>query len=228
MNSNKVSVLTYDKPHRKTYDTLALLKSKGYENVEVYAIPFHYVKKFQPLIQHRPGVVNSVSPKELCKNFNYKFTRQDNLNEVNASGERILICGSGIIPKKLIDQNTIINSHPAILPLVRGLDALKWSLRNGQPLGVTSHVISEEADAGFLIEQKEIEITEFDSFHSLAYRLYELEIKMLVDALEYSLDNLEELNVLPGSKVHKRMSNDMERELFNNIELYLKKYLLLR
>ena len=31
----KIAVLTYNQPHRKTYDTICLLKAKGYENVRV-------------------------------------------------------------------------------------------------------------------------------------------------------------------------------------------------
>lgn len=50
----KIAVLAYPVKHRKTYDVLSLLKANGYTDVNVYAIPFHYQKKKQPLIQHRP------------------------------------------------------------------------------------------------------------------------------------------------------------------------------
>ena len=65
----------------------------------------------------------------------------------------ILIGGAGILPKEIIDNVNIINSHPAYLPSVRGLDALKWAIYNDMPIGVTSHIISEEADSGFLIRR---------------------------------------------------------------------------
>ena len=38
----KIAVLTYNQPHRKTYDTICLLKAKGYENVVVYAQEMTY------------------------------------------------------------------------------------------------------------------------------------------------------------------------------------------
>jgi methionyl-tRNA formyltransferase len=225
LSTQKVSILTYNVPHRKTFDTLSLLKAKGFNDVNIIAIPFHYLKKFQPHIQHRPSVVHEIQPEELCKNLGYSFQIQSSLDDLELSGETILICGAGIIPEHLIDNNRIINSHPAILPLVRGLDALKWSLYNGQPLGVTSHIISKEADAGFLIDQQKVEVQKFDTFHSLAYKLYELEIKMLVAALDSSFENLKELKPSPDSKVNKRMSNEVEEELFQNINGYLAKYL---
>ena len=31
----RIGILTYDVKHRKTYDTLCLLKAKGYDNVNV-------------------------------------------------------------------------------------------------------------------------------------------------------------------------------------------------
>ena len=65
----------------------------------------------------------------------------------------VLIGGAGIIKKELADSKRIINSHPAYLPYVRGLDSMKWSILNDKPLGVTSHIISEEADQGWLIKR---------------------------------------------------------------------------
>ena len=40
----------------------------------------------------------------------------------------MLIGGAGILPKKLVNSMKIINSHPAYLPYVRGLDSLKWAI----------------------------------------------------------------------------------------------------
>jgi folate-dependent phosphoribosylglycinamide formyltransferase PurN len=74
-----------------------------------------------------------------------------------------------------------------------------------------------------LIDQQKVEVQKFDTFHSLAYKLYELEIKMLVAALDSSFENLKELKPSPDSKVNKRMSNEVEEELFQNINGYLAK-----
>ena len=47
MNTEKnIGVLTYNVPHKKTYDVLCLLKASGYENVKVYAMPMKYKKKY--------------------------------------------------------------------------------------------------------------------------------------------------------------------------------------
>lgn len=55
-----VAVLTYNQKHRKTYDTLCLLKAKGYQKVTVYAQPMTYRKKRFPLINHRPDQIMAI------------------------------------------------------------------------------------------------------------------------------------------------------------------------
>lgn len=70
----QVGVLTYLLKHRKTYDTLCLLKAKGYADVKVYAVPFHYTKTFKPIFQHRPELVMDYpNIKELCAALEYPF-----------------------------------------------------------------------------------------------------------------------------------------------------------
>ena len=56
-----IGVLTYNIPHRKTYDTLCLLKARGYKDVIVFAMPLHYKKQFKPLYEHRPQLINQIS-----------------------------------------------------------------------------------------------------------------------------------------------------------------------
>ena len=43
--NTSIAVLTYPIKHRKTFDVLSLLKTNGYDNVMVCAIPFHYTKR---------------------------------------------------------------------------------------------------------------------------------------------------------------------------------------
>src|SRR5690606_4539281 len=112
-----------------------------------------------------------------------------NADEINGflnenPSEYILITGAGLLPDELVENHKLINSHPGWLPKVRGLDSLKWAIHNKQKLGVTSHYVDSEADAGFLIEQREVPVFANDTFHSVAYRQYEIEIDMLVDSIQ--------------------------------------------
>ena len=209
---DEIIVLTYNVPHRKTYDTLCLLKARGYEQVTVCAKPFHYKKTFQPLIQHRPES-NGVSTEKLCDSFGYGYVEWKDELLVFPQRKKMLVCGAGIIPDEMVKKNMIINSHPGYIPEVRGLDALKWAIIEGKKIGCTTHLLGDEIDAGLIIERKEIPIYPYDTFHALAYRVYEQEILMLVDAIE-KVDDAREYISGEGFAVHKRMPHEVEINLF--------------
>ena len=72
-----------------------------------------------------------------------------------------------------------INIHPSILPLFKGMDAIKRSFESQMRVsGVTIHRISEELDGGEILEQEcfHKEGESFEEFekkiHSIEYELY--------------------------------------------------------
>ena len=214
----KIVVLTYNIPHRKTYDTICLLKAKGYENVTVYAQPMKYQKKKYPLIKHRPELIMSIpTPKELCSNFNYKYVEIPFEEIKEKDGSIFLLCGAGLLPDDFIIKYKIVNSHPGYIPYARGLDAYKWSIYYNLPIGATTHLLGKYVDAGEVIERRKIEIEEWDTFHSVAQRVYENEIDMLVNAIEL-IDSEHEFVVPEKDEFFKRMPEDKEKELFAKFE----------
>ena len=178
-----IKVITYNAIHRKTQDLLIQLKLKGYQDVTVFATPWEDRVNFKPLIPHRNFKPYNFLTKDICNRLGFKYNNIKSLDELNIS-DYTLIAGSGIIPKKLTDSKKIINSHPAYLPYTRGLDSLKWAIFNNQPIGVTTHIISQEVDTGWLIKKQLLPLYQWDTFHSVAYRQYQMEIEMLVDAIE--------------------------------------------
>ena len=213
-----IGVITYNIPHRKTYDALCLLKAKGVNDVAVFAEPQRYKKTFKPLINHRPQNANEITPRELCNNFNYQYY-ETSPEKALPPNSKALLCGSGIISGELINNYRIINSHPGYLPNVRGLDALKWAVYDGQPIGVTVHQLGEYIDAGLIIERKLVPLYFNDTFHSVAQRQYEMEITMLVEAL-YKIENATEFVLPQNYPLRKRMPRELETRLikrFNNI-----------
>lgn len=221
----KIGVLTYNCHHRKTYDTLCLLKAKGYFDVTVFAQPMTYTKKRYPVIEHRPELIMNVPvPNELCRNFDYQYIEGQFVETIdNGNDTLFLLCGAGLLPNDFIKNNRIINSHPGYIPLARGLDSFKWALYYHLPIGVTTHFLGEYVDAGEIIERREIEIKGHDTFHSLAERVYENEIDMLVGAIE--LADKEHSFIKPDSnEIFKRMPEVIEKELIQKFHLELKKY----
>jgi len=213
-------VLTYDAPHRKTYDTLCLLKVRGYSDVLVWAVPMHYKKKFKPIYEHRPQTYDYMEPEILAEQFGFSYYRAESFDEFEFDRSiPVLVCGAGIIPDDIIKNYNVINAHPGYIPLVRGLDALKWAIIDGLPIGVTTHLLGDEIDAGEIIDRKIIEIHSNDTFHSIAQRVYETEIVMLVDAIEMLSD--EHVYISAGDNIlHKRMPAEVEEKLMSRFEEY--------
>lgn len=213
----KVAVLTYPGKHRKTYDTLCLLRSKGYENVTVYAQEMTYVKKSYPLIEHRPGLIMSIpNTKELCSNLGYEYIEGNFENIVDNTNFVFLLCGAGLLNDMFVKSHKIINSHPGYIPCARGLDAYKWSVYYGFPLGVTTHFLGEYIDAGEIIERRKVFVKPYDTFHSVAQQIYENEIDMLVNAIN-EVDNQHEY-IIPTNEVLRRMPKEKEKMLFQKFE----------
>lgn len=218
MRGMKIGVLTYTTRHRKTYDVLCLLKANGYDTVSVYAQPMRYKKSYIPLIQHRPDVyIGMPESEELCKNFGYGYKQYSTVQQLGDE-EVFLLCGAGLLPNEFVSQYRIINAHPGYIPYARGLDALKWEIYEGLPIGVTTHFLGEHIDAGEIIERREIAVEPYDTFHSLAYRVYETEIGMLVGALK-KIDDPHDF-VIPNSDalVRRRMPHRLEQQLFERLE----------
>ncbi|MCI9336273.1 MAG: GNAT family N-acetyltransferase [Lachnospiraceae bacterium] len=219
----KIAVLTYPVKHRKTFDVLSLLKANGYTDVMVCAIPFHYQKKKFPIYQHRPEMNYSIPDIEIfCKNLNYQY-KIGQLESFKIETNRlVLVAGAGILANEFVKEHTIINAHPGYIPDCRGLDAFKWAIIENKPIGVSTHLVGEYIDAGFVLERRKIDVYLSDTFHSLAQRVYENEVSMLVEAIEkYDMDLMQMIE--PGnSEVHKRMPENIERILIRKFEDYKK------
>ncbi|MBZ0265514.1 hypothetical protein K8I28_12690 [bacterium] len=223
-----ICVLTYDNPHRKTHDFLFRLKALGYNDIMVVGKPWVEMKRsYTPLLPHRPPVYIHTPMSEFCERlgFNYHVVSYEDLPEfVNEKGiELVLVACAGILPAEVVNSSTFVNSHPGFLPYVRGLDSFKWAIYRGEKIGVTLHITSPEADAGWLLKQELVDIYPWDTFHSLAYRQFELETNMLIDAIpmyeQGILSDRSKLQVLSTdvSEVHKRMPHRFEVRLLDRL-----------
>jgi len=224
-----IYLITYDASHRKTQEILFRAKARGFTDFKVIGTPWvDKPKTFKPLIPHRPTNSIPVSMAEFCKNlgYSYEIVDLDKTGEflVKNNAKLLLIGAAGILGPEIINACTVINSHPAYLPYVRGLDALKWAIYDGKPIGVTLHIASEEADSGWLIQREIIPVYSWDSFHSVAYRQFEKEMDFIVDAIELyqqgKLNDRSKLEVLTTgeSPAHRRMPHSIEMRLMKRFQ----------
>lgn len=221
-NDINICVLTYNVRHRKTYDILCLLKAMGYRKVTVYAIPLQYQKSFKPLLQHRPEMIWPIDTNLLCESFSYKYIRINNYTDINeADGEIMLIAGATLLPDEFVHKYRIINSHPGYIPNCRGLDAYKWAIYEKQPMGVTSHLLGCEVDAGEIILREKVPVYENDTFYSLAQRVYESEIRIMAESILYvAQERKREYISGDGYVIHRRMPKNIESRLLEYFERY--------
>ncbi|HRN91027.1 MAG TPA: formyltransferase family protein [Ferruginibacter sp.] len=221
-----IVVLTFDKPHRKTQDLVLQLLARGYKPM-VVAREYVVRKNFVPIIPHRPSRPIDIDPKTMCKNLALDYVEThstclaNTLKGINGI-QCILLASGNIVEAQIVQQYRVLNAHPAWLPDVKGLDALKWSIYHDEIIGVTTHRVNEEIDSGILIERKKVPVFVNDTFHMVAYRQYEMEISMLIDSISAHPED----TVIGSSKheVFRRMPHRIERELMHCFDLYKAKH----
>jgi len=82
-------------------------------------------------------------------------------------------------------EGRILNIHPSLLPLYKGLDTHRRALVAGDEYaGCTVHIVTSELDAGPILAQAKVRIRPRDDPDSLAARVLEEEHKLYPLALE--------------------------------------------
>lgn len=225
MHPKKIGLITYDYNHLKTEQVFhLLLQSKGSHNFQFYALPFAPRAPREIELHHRPNQAEAVHPKVLADAHQIPYFRCANDTEIDDSCDLYLALGAGILSAQAIAGKKIINCHPGIIPAVRGLDAFKWALYDGQPLGITLHYIDEHVDAGELISIVRTPVYKTDSIHELARRHYENEIFVMAMFDRY-LENPVFLNEkLIVGEAKRRMPKQKELELLEKFPGYLARY----
>ncbi|WP_272152038.1 phosphoribosylglycinamide formyltransferase [Tenacibaculum aiptasiae] len=89
----------------------------------------------------------------------------------------IFLAGYGfLIRETLLNEykEKIVNIHPSLLPVFKGLNALQQALEYGVKIvGITTHVVDEGLDTGRILYQEAISV-EADDFKQLEYRVFKI------------------------------------------------------
>ncbi|MFA5008856.1 MAG: formyltetrahydrofolate deformylase [Candidatus Omnitrophota bacterium] len=96
-----------------------------------------------------------------------------------------------ILSKKFLDKfpNRIINIHHSFLPAFAGEDPYGQAYRRGvKIIGATSHYVTEELDAGPIIEQDTVRINHRDTIADLKIKGQDLEKIVLSRAVRWHLE----------------------------------------
>lgn len=91
-----------------------------------------------------------------------------------------------VVKKPMLDafSDRIVNIHPSLLPLFRGLAAWKQALTAGvAETGCTVHYVNEEVDAGEILGQEKVPVLPGDTAESLHARIQEAEHRLYPEIL---------------------------------------------
>lgn len=130
----------------------------------------------------------------------------------------IVVAYGKILPKSFLDltPNRCLNLHFSLLPKYRGAAPIQWALLNDEAeTGVTTMVINERLDAGPVLLQKKVVLSEEDTTETLGARLANIGSPLLLETLE-ALKN-GELTPKPQNEREATLAPSLKKE-FGHID----------
>ncbi|HON55542.1 MAG TPA: formyltransferase family protein, partial [bacterium] len=123
--------------------------------------------------------------KDLCAKNKIEYIEVANKSELIVLKEKIKTYNPEIlaastfhlkIPAEILELfRYAINVHPSLLPKYRGASPIMWALVNNEKLtGVSVHLITDEYDAGDIIDQIQIPIDSEDTAATLSARIFDI------------------------------------------------------
>ena len=168
----------------------------------------------------RGNKINYSDIKKYSLNKNLKLLQPENLKQTNFikeiksfNADIFIVVAFRMLPKIVweIPKKGTINLHASLLPQLRGAAPIHWAIINGfKKTGVTTFFINGKIDFGDIIEQKEVEIGDFENTGSLYEKLKITGSLLILSTLKLiSKNNLKtikqnnSLNVVKAPKLNK-------------------------
>ena len=109
---------------------------------------------------------------------------QDLLEEFKP--DLLVLGGTRIIKPSIlrIPEQGTINSHPGLLPRLRGSASVGWALYKDLPQGATTHFVDQEIDTGDIILSRQLPVYRDDTYESLNYRIAILAGELMAESLK--------------------------------------------
>ena len=127
----------------------------------------------------------------------------------------------------------IINVHPGVLPKYRGASCVEWAIYNNEPVGNTSHFMTEGYDEGPIIQTETYEFSTDDTYVSIRSHVYRESLRLMADTvmrvLEHRMSPLDGKSQGDGEQFKPIPDDKMQEVLFkvaSKTYPYMKKVLL--
>ena len=97
----------------------------------------------------------------------------------------LVLGGTRIIKPNILQvpRQSTVNSHPGLLPWLRGSASVGWALYKDMPQGATTHFVDPGIDTGDIILSRELPVYRHDNYESLNYRIAILAGELMAEAV---------------------------------------------
>jgi folate-dependent phosphoribosylglycinamide formyltransferase PurN len=228
---HRLGVFAYNFPHKKTQDFLLKLFVQGVRVHTVLAMdpqPLKLPPSLRTKLRHRgldhPRAIADRIGAEYCVVEHNQPATCDLIRQRGLTAG--IIAGARILKPPVIEAfpSGIVNFHPGLIPEVRGLDALLWSIHNDIALGVTAHRIDRRVDAGLVLLRELIPIYADDTLLDLSERLYETQLELLLPAT-IALLRGEGVAVASEARANRPMPMEMQWSVVQQAPAYIRRQL---
>lgn len=219
----KVTLLTYDCPHRKTQDVLGRMIRADRFSIDLALVPFKPRPEREVAFRHRPFQFEGPDAAALANQYGLKVSNFADWR-TEARPDYFVVCGANLLEAEFCLSNKVVNCHAGLIPLTRGLDSFKWSILKGNPVGNTLHLIDDKVDHGEVLHHHMTEEYASDDLQTFADRHYLNEIDLLANFDRYlPRGNVMRLSIEDPTM---RMPIEIEREMVRSFEAHKDKFAL--
>ena len=97
----------------------------------------------------------------------------------------LVLGGTRIIKQQILEvpRQSTVNSHPGLLPWLRGSASVGWALYKDLPQGATAHFIDPGIDTGDIIVSRQLPVYRHDTYESINYRIAILAGELMAEAV---------------------------------------------
>ena len=100
--------------------------------------------------------------------------------------------GTRILKKRILEipPDGMLNSHPGLLPEVRGSASVAWSIYYDIPIGSTCHFIDPNIDTGDIVLKRVIPVYRGDTYELLCWKTLVMAGTLMTEAVDMWKKNL--------------------------------------
>lgn len=188
----RVAALTYTFGTPKTELGLYALARHGYTPELIIAAPPVELTFYKSKIRTAPQHIPTEPPKQLAWHYKARYVEAPHNSGEACAAMRAhkidvaVILGARILKAPIIQSARIgiLNLHPGILPINRGLDNVKWAVLLDMPQGATAHLIDTRVDSGRIVAVKEVPVYPDDTLMDIQIRIQAEERHLMIRALD--------------------------------------------